>query len=136
MRLFDRELKSEEQSFFVAVLTVVTWLIVTFLTRPESKETLQAFYRQIRPSRWGWGPIAAETADVQADQDLGFRIVASIVGSVEVFLVIQAVGDWILGSYLRASFLTLFAIVGGLVLNSMVTRITRPHAGQSSERKG
>src|SRR5207302_1215176 len=42
----------------VAVTTVV-WLAVTFLTRPESEATLVAFYRRTRPSRMGWGPVAA-----------------------------------------------------------------------------
>src|SRR5213596_3031301 len=48
----------------VAVTTVV-WLAVTFLTRPESDATLVAFYRRTRPSRAGWGPVAALAPDVR-----------------------------------------------------------------------
>src|SRR5579863_3507994 len=39
-------------------ITTATWLAVTFLTRPEPKEVLLAFYRRTRPSRTGWSPIA------------------------------------------------------------------------------
>ena len=37
----------------VAVSTVV-WLTVTFLTKPESDEKLQAFYKRVRPGGPGW----------------------------------------------------------------------------------
>ena len=37
----------------VAISTVV-WLAVTFLTKPESDEKLQAFYQKVRPGGPGW----------------------------------------------------------------------------------
>ncbi len=43
-------------------ITTATWLAVTFLTRPEPKEVLLAFYRRTRPSKTGWGPIARPCA--------------------------------------------------------------------------
>src|SRR5204862_161277 len=50
-------------------VTTLTWLAVTFLTRPERDETLVAFYRRTRPARAGWGPIAARAPDVQPSTD-------------------------------------------------------------------
>src|SRR5437762_11243629 len=47
----------------VAVTTVV-WLVVTFATAPEPGAALAAFYRRPRPSRLGWGPVAARAPDV------------------------------------------------------------------------
>jgi SSS family solute:Na+ symporter len=41
----------------VAVTTVV-WLAVTFATAPESDETLDRFYRQVRPGGPGWRQVA------------------------------------------------------------------------------
>src|SRR5207244_2448107 len=52
----------------VAITTVV-WLAVTFLTAPEKKEVLVAFYRRTRPSKTGWGPIAKLAPEVQPSQD-------------------------------------------------------------------
>ncbi len=37
--------------------TTAAWLIVTFLTPPDDRDTLLAFYRKVRPGGW-WGPIA------------------------------------------------------------------------------
>jgi solute:Na+ symporter, SSS family len=45
-------------------VTTVAWLAVTFLTQPERKDVLVAFYRRTRPSRAGWAPIAALAPDV------------------------------------------------------------------------
>jgi solute:Na+ symporter, SSS family len=124
--LFGRTLVTEEQTFFVAILTVITWLITTFLTPPESDATLTHFYRLIRPSTLGWKPIAKLAPEIKADSDLGWRIVASIVGSIEIFIVIQMLGDWIFGNLLRASLLTLAAVLVGAILYRMVSRITQP----------
>jgi len=35
-------------------ITTACWLLVTFLTRPDDEETLQAFYDRIRPFEAGW----------------------------------------------------------------------------------
>ncbi|MDB4912618.1 MAG: hypothetical protein JWM95_262 [Gemmatimonadetes bacterium] len=43
----------------VAVSTVV-WLTVTFATKPESDEKLEAFYERVRPGGPGWSRIAAK----------------------------------------------------------------------------
>lgn len=48
------------ESFFLTVgFTTVTWLLVTFLTKPESPETLKAFYAKVQPDGW-WGPVRAQ----------------------------------------------------------------------------
>jgi Na+/proline symporter len=52
----------------VAITTVV-WLAVTFITGPEKTDVLVAFYRRTRPSKTGWGPIAALAPDVQPSRD-------------------------------------------------------------------
>lgn len=39
--------------------TQVTWLVVTFLTQPVSREKLVEFYRRVRPPGW-WGTIPQE----------------------------------------------------------------------------
>jgi hypothetical protein len=42
----------------VVACSVPAALAVTFLTAPETPETLAAFYRRVQPSGW-WGPVAA-----------------------------------------------------------------------------
>jgi solute:Na+ symporter, SSS family len=45
-------------------ITTVVWLAVTFLTRPERKDTLVSFYRRVRPSRAGWRPVSEMAPEV------------------------------------------------------------------------
>ena len=42
-------LRPEEQMAVIAGLTIATWLLATFVTRPESDETLCNFFAKIRP---------------------------------------------------------------------------------------
>ncbi|HJU89593.1 MAG TPA: sodium:solute symporter family protein, partial [Gemmatimonadaceae bacterium] len=39
-------------------VTTVTWLAVTFATRPEPESVLQAFYRRVRPGGPGWAGVS------------------------------------------------------------------------------
>ncbi len=49
-------------SFFLTVgFTTVTWIIVTFLTKPESNGVLQKFYDRVRPD--GWWPTFAKATE-------------------------------------------------------------------------
>jgi SSS family solute:Na+ symporter len=52
----------------VAITTVV-WLAVTFATSPEKNDVLVAFYRRTRPSKTGWGPMAALAPEVRPSRD-------------------------------------------------------------------
>ncbi len=118
-----RPLVTEEQTFFVAVLTVITWIIATYLTAPENESTLSQFFRLIHPSRMGWAPIANRLPDVAPDTDLGTRILASVVASFTVFAALPAMGDWIFGNYTRAMMLTVVAGLGLFATLRLVEKI-------------
>ena len=38
-------------------VTTLTWITVTFLTKPDDPQKLLAFYRKVRPGGF-WGPVA------------------------------------------------------------------------------
>ncbi|WP_353565090.1 sodium:solute symporter family protein [Haloferula sargassicola] len=50
------------QLLVVVGISLLTWLGVTFATRPESPEKLTAFYTKVRPGGW-WGAIGAAIPD-------------------------------------------------------------------------
>jgi SSS family solute:Na+ symporter len=39
-------------------VTTVTWVVATFLTKPEPDAVLDAFYRRVRPGGPGWRQVA------------------------------------------------------------------------------
>ena len=84
--------------FTVVSITTVLWLIVTFITRPTATDTLNAFYRQVRPGGPGWGPVARRHADVTPDTGMGVMAANWAAGVVLVYSFLFGTGNLLLGS--------------------------------------
>jgi len=106
----------------VAITTVV-WLAVTFLTKPESQETLVAFYRRTRPSRAGWRPIAAAAPDIKPSGDAAANLLDWISGCVLIYAVLFGVGKLILHETAAGlGLLALAAVAGGIIYRDLSRR--------------
>jgi SSS family solute:Na+ symporter len=81
--------------------STITWLAVTFLTAPESRETLLAFYRRVRPSASLWTPIAREATDVVPVHDGLNNLLDWLAGCVFVYMTLFGVGKIIFGATLE-----------------------------------
>ncbi len=121
--LFGRLLATEEQTFLVAILTVLTWILVTFATRPETDQTLLSFYRKVYPSRLGWSRIAALAPEVEPDRDIGWRVLAATLGSATIFVMLPALGAWIFGETTLAVILTAIAVFCAVVMVKLVSHV-------------
>jgi hypothetical protein len=99
----------------VAITTVV-WLAVTFLTQPESKQTLIAFYRRTRPSPGGWRPIAQLAPEVRASGDNVANLVDWIAGCVLIYSVLFGVGKLVLKEFGMGLALLAVAAVAATVI--------------------
>ena len=99
----------------VAITTVV-WLSVTFLTRPETNDTLVAFYRRTAPSVTGWGPIAALAPDVRPRQDGMSNLMDWICGCVLIYGVLFGVGKLLLQETLLGLGLLGLGVAAGAVI--------------------
>ena len=80
----------------VAVTSVV-WLGVTFLTKPEPRDVLLAFYRRVRPSPLLWGPVAREATDVVPQKDGMFNLVDWLCGVAMIYSFLFGTGKIIFG---------------------------------------
>src|SRR6185436_9562405 len=99
----------------VAITTVV-WLAVTFLTQPESKATLTAFYRRTRPSPGGWRPIAELAPEVRISGDGMANLVDWIAGCVLIYSVLFGVGKLLLKEFTMGFTLLAVAAVAATVI--------------------
>jgi hypothetical protein len=79
-------------------LTTIAWLAVTWMTPAEPAETLQAFYRRVRPHGRGWAPIAAVTGVPAATGSLGSELFNAFLGCVLVYAALFGVGEILLRS--------------------------------------
>ncbi len=78
-------------------LTTLVWVTVTFLTKPEPDEKLQAFYDLVRPAHIGWKPYAPESA--HGDRALGYSFVYWLLGCALVYCFLFGTGQLIFGHY-------------------------------------
>ena len=80
-------------------VTTVVWLAVTLLTRPESPETLERFYRRVRPGGAGWRLVAARLGYGNDPIPGGvLSWVNWVAGVVAVYAAVFAVGAMVTGS--------------------------------------
>jgi Na+/proline symporter len=103
-------------------LTTVVWLAVTFLTAPEAERTLVAFYRRTRPSRAGWGPVAALAPDVRPSTDGLANLLDWVAGCVLIYGVLFGVGKLLLLEPLPGALLLGVAALAGWVIYHDLSR--------------
>jgi SSS family solute:Na+ symporter len=99
----------------VAITTIV-WLATTFLTAPESDKTLIGFYRRVRPSVFGWTPVARLAPDVKVSSDLGWNLLDWLCGCALVYGALFGIGKIILKDYGTAfEFIAVAAVAAGII---------------------
>ncbi len=115
--------ESEPREFAYLILltvgvTTIVWLSVTFLTKPEPKEVLLAFYRRVRPSASLWGPIAREAADVRPQKEGLFNLMDWLLGVAMIYAFLFGAGNIIFG---RTGLGFIF-LVAGLAFSAIIYR--------------
>lgn len=116
------KMRSDDPAEFawIVIITVscstVVWLAATYLTAPEKKETLLAFYRRVRPSASLWGPIAKEAQDVEPRRDGLFNLLDWIMGCVLVYMSLFGIGKIIFGHYLVGVVFLVLGFISGWII--------------------
>jgi SSS family solute:Na+ symporter len=99
----------------VAITTVV-WLAATFITNPEPRDVLIAFYARTRPSAFGWGPIAKLRPDVKPSRDGLSNLLDWIAGCVLIYGVLFGTGKILLHETGIGIALLAAGLAGGAVI--------------------
>ena len=101
----------ETKILLVAFCSMISWILATYLSRPEPQATLIAFYRLVRPGGPGWKPIAQHAPDVNVDQNLGLSLLAALFAAGVVYTVLPLTGYLIFGNYGAAAMCGAFALI-------------------------
>jgi len=114
----------------VVLVTTIVWVAVTYLTRAESKEVLQNFYKKIQPGGPGWTKVIDDASDeniILIDSNEGWSvpsgIIAMLIGCVLIYSIMFATGYWIYGDYSLAIILTGVALVSAVALSKVWNKI-------------
>jgi len=118
----DRPLDFARIVLVTVAVTTVVWLVVTFATRPETDATLVAFYRRTRPSRLGWGPVAARAPDVRPSTDGLANLLDWVAGCVLVYGALFGVGKLLLHETLPGILMLGVGAIGGVVIYRDLSR--------------
>ncbi len=104
-------------------ITSAAWLAATYLTAPESQETLVSFYRRTRPSRTGWGPVAAAAPDVKPAGDGLNNLGCWLAGCVMIYMSLFGLGKLLFReTALGAGMLALAALAGYYIYRDLTRR--------------
>jgi Na+/proline symporter len=98
------------------VITTLVWLAVTFLTSAEPRQTLEAFYRHVRPDVRGWQPIAAHVHDIAPTRDLGGNLTAWMLGCAMVYLCLFGTGKLLLHQPVTGAILLTLSALSAIAL--------------------
>lgn len=105
--------------------TTIAWLSTTFLTKPETQETLRSFYRLTRPGGPGWKKVIME-AEADGDMideendgkpwEMPIQILLVFIGCVVVYSSLFSIGSFLYGNLLTGGLLFIVSIVGMVFL--------------------
>ncbi len=110
---------------FISSATALLWIAVMFLTPPESEETLDEFYRRVRPSGMGWRDQQKRTGIAPA-QDLTKDILRVLAAILLLFGAMFAIGGFLLLQSLTGWISLLIAVAGGFWLRQLNKRKILP----------
>jgi len=98
--------------WYTTLVTTLCWIFTTFMTEPESKETLKKFYDKVKPAGPGWGLFEKHSDESMIRGPLLNIIMAIIV--IQGFLF--GIGQMILGSSLLGICLIIAGLSSGYLL--------------------
>jgi hypothetical protein len=119
--------------FVTALISVAIWFPVMLLTRPESDEKLDDFYRRVRPGGPGWRRQRERTGLAPA-QDLALDLRRIAAGLMLLFGLMFAVGSRVLLRWGSLAMMTGTAAEGGLWLRRLASVDEAEGSGANAPR--
>ena len=103
---------------FIVLVTTSIWLIVTFMTPADEKETLIKFYKKTKPGGPGWNKIKEHItmSDEKEEWIVPKGIICMIIGCITIYSALFSTGYFIYGEISSAIIFLLVTIISGLIL--------------------
>lgn len=110
------------------IATTVCWVAAAYLAPATDRETLIAFYRQVRPAGPGWKPIRAQAGLTPAQlaergESMPLALLGWVAGSVVIWSSLFTVGNFLYGRTQMALILLGVFLVSSVALILVVNRL-------------
>lgn len=117
------ELPSEYKLLLSVGVTTVSWIAVTFMTKPTDHKTLASFFNLVKPYGSGWNKFKeiAKTENIDLQEGTGrlsIDILAMFLGIIIVYSALFSTGMFIYGNITNGVILLAVTIVSGLLLKN------------------
>ena len=103
---------------FISGTTALIWIVVMYLTPPESDATLDEFYRRVQPGGIGWKRQRQRTG-IPPAQDLTQDLLRVVAATLLLFGTMFAIGGFLLLQSLTGFISLTVAVVGGFWLRQL-----------------
>ncbi|TVZ53019.1 sodium:solute symporter family protein [Dokdonia sp. Hel_I_53] len=115
---------------FIVLITSIIWLVVTFLTQPETQATLTRFYKRTSPGGPGWKKVIdqlspEDKADISIEWSVPQGILAMLLGCVFVYGALFTTGYFLYGNLKNGSIALSFTIIAGFALWTIWKKIKK-----------
>ncbi|MDB9853663.1 Na+:solute symporter [Candidatus Marinimicrobia bacterium] len=120
--LFGISLQIHHKLMIIVPLSIISWLIMTFMTNPEPTEKLQEFYKRVQPGGW-WGPISKDFKHTMQPVSKGF-LIQWIAGVLMIYGLTFGIGNLLFINYSTAILCFGCAAIGSyLVWNRSLSKL-------------
>ncbi|MBN1446309.1 MAG: Na+:solute symporter [Bacteroidetes bacterium] len=111
----DAQIAFPQSMFLIVGFTTVTWISLTYLTRPTSATVLSAFYRRVRPAG-AWGPVVRLHKDLPRDRGMGYRLAGWFLGVILIYSVLFLSAEFFFGTTMNV---LLWAAIAGATIPAL-----------------
>ena len=119
------QIKSHVMPITTVLVTTIVWVLVTFMTRPASREALIRFCRLVKPAGPGWSAIRKE-AGVEASPDsLPQAFLGWLLGCVLVYAALFGAGCFIYGHMAQGAVCAALVVASSLWLWRLLAAMWR-----------
>jgi len=120
--LFGISLQIHHKLLIIVPLSIISWVIMTFITNPEPNETLKTFYTRVQPGGW-WGPITKDFKHTMQPVSEGF-VIQWIAGALMIYGFTFGIGNLIFLNYSSSILCFGCAVIGSyLVWNKSLSKL-------------
>jgi solute:Na+ symporter, SSS family len=103
-------------ALITGLVTTIAWIVATFVTDPESDETLVSFYKRVHPTVYGWKRIAKMVPELPQVRDVASNAFNWAMGVILVYGCLFGIGKLVFGEWGWGLLLLAIAGVAGYLI--------------------